>query len=38
MFWVAHVYWNTSIALSFITGYDDAGILVLELSKTIRTA
>lgn len=36
MFWIAHFYWNVSIPLSFITGYDDSGVLVMELRNTIQ--
>lgn len=36
MFWVAHLYWNLAIPISFITGYDDAGVLVLDLTKTAK--
>ena len=36
MFWVAHIYWNMAIPVSFVTGYDVEGILVMDLKKTIR--
>ena len=36
MFWTAHLYWNAAIPMSFITGYDECGVLVLDLRKTIR--
>lgn len=36
MFWIAHLYWNAAIPLSFITGYDEDGLLVLNLRKTCR--
>lgn len=37
MFWVAHLYWNLAIPISFITGYDDAGLLVLDLRRTAKS-
>ena len=36
MFWVAHIYWNMAILVSFATGYEVEGILVMDLNKTIR--
>ena len=36
MFWIAHLYWNLAIPVSFISGYDDAGVLVLDLKKTAK--
>eukprot|EP00435_Cladocopium_sp_Y103_P042392 s1144_g11.t1 len=36
MFWVAHIYWNLAIPVSFVTGYEVEGILVMDLKKTIR--
>eukprot|EP00435_Cladocopium_sp_Y103_P023873 s944_g5.t2 len=37
MFWIAHLYWNAAIPLSFIAGYDEDGLLVLNLKKTCRS-
>ena len=36
LFWVAHVYWQLAILVSFVTGYEDAGILIFNLKKTIK--
>ena len=34
MFWIAHLYWNAAILMSFISGYDQSGIMVLDLWKS----
>ena len=36
MFWIAHVYWNLAIPMSFIRAFDDSGILVLDLKRCAR--
>jgi len=36
LFWVAHVYWQLAILVSFVTGYEDAGIVIFSLKKTIK--
>ncbi|CAJ1366570.1 unnamed protein product, partial [Effrenium voratum] len=36
MSWVTQLYWNCDMLLNFITGYYDAGVLILDLRKTAK--
>ncbi|CAJ1356731.1 unnamed protein product [Effrenium voratum] len=36
MSWVTQLYWNCDLLLNFITGYYDAGVLILDLRKTAK--
>ena len=37
MSWITQLYWNFDLLLSFITGYYDAGVLILDLRKTAKS-
>ncbi|CAJ1409908.1 unnamed protein product [Effrenium voratum] len=36
MSWVTQLYWNFDLLLNFVTGYYDAGVLILDLRKTAK--
>ncbi|CAJ1376287.1 unnamed protein product [Effrenium voratum] len=37
MSWISQLYWNFDLLLSFIAGYYDAGVLILDLRKTAKS-